>query len=84
MNLAVKGFIKALRSELLIARYTLGAWLVVLLPSVFISLQFLVVKMSETGAAARDSLLGQGGFDAMIANNAYGHFVDGLSTGLTL
>ena len=84
MSLAVTGFLKALRSELLVARHTLGAKLVVILPSLFILLQYLVVKLGETGSAARDSLLGQGSFDELISNNAWGHFVDGLNTGLTL
>ena len=84
MNLAMTGFLKALRSELLVARHTLGAKLVVVLPSLFIVLQYLAVKLGETGSAARDSLLGQGSFDELIANNAWGYYVDGLNTGLTL
>ena len=84
MNLALSGFLKALHSELLIARYTMGAKLVVIVPSLLIALQFFFTKLGETGSAARDSLLGQSNFDELIANNAYGHFVDGLNTGLTL
>tara|TARA_B100000959_G_scaffold99100_2_gene104796 strand:+ start:129 stop:866 length:738 start_codon:yes stop_codon:yes gene_type:complete len=40
--------------------------------------------MTEAGQSARDNLLGNNSFEDVVANNAYGYFVDGLSTGLTM
>ncbi|MCG8415780.1 MAG: ABC transporter permease subunit [Pseudomonadales bacterium] len=80
----MNGFIPALKSELFVSLRTLGSKLVVLVPSLFVIAQYLLTKLRDTGAAARDSLLGASDFDAAMANNAYGHFVDGLDTGLTL
>ncbi len=80
----MNGFVVALKSELFVSLRTLGSKLVVLMPSLFVVAQYLLTKLRDTGAAARDSLLGGSDFDAAMANNAYGHFVDGLDTGLTL
>lgn len=78
------GFLAALRSELFVARHTLGARLVVLLPISLVLLQYLFTRLGEAGESARDSLLGGNGFDAQLASNAWGYFVDGLTTGLTV
>lgn len=78
------GFFAALRSELFVARHTLGARLVVLLPISLVLLQYLFTRLGEAGESARDSLLGGNGFDAQLASNAWGYFVDGLTTGLTV
>lgn len=80
----MNGFVMALRSEIFVSLRTLGSKLVVLVPSLFVVAQYLLTKLRDTGAAARDSLLGGSDFDAAMANNAWGHFVDGLDTGLTL
>lgn len=80
----MKGFKLALRSEWFIAARTLGSKLVILVPSLLVLVSFLLTKLGETGAAARDSLLGSSDFDAAIAGNAWGHFVDGLDSGLTV
>lgn len=80
----MNGLLLALRSELFVARHTLGAKLVILVPSLLVVASFLLVKLGETTAAARDSLLGGSDFDAAIAANAWGHFVDGLDSGLTI
>ncbi len=82
MNL--KGFIIALRSEFFVATHTLGARLVLLIPSCFVLASYLLVKLSETGAEARGNLLGSADFESAIAANAWGHFVDGLNNGLTV
>lgn len=80
----MKGFLIAFRSEIYVALRTLGSRLVLFVPALFVALQYGLTKIRDTGAAARDSLTGSSDFDAEIANNAYGHFVDGLDTGLTL
>lgn len=78
------GFVAALRCELFVARHTLGARLVVLLPIALVLLQYLFTKLGEAGVAARDNLLGNSSFDEQLASNAWGYFVDGLTTGLTV
>ena len=80
----MKGWWLALRSEVFVARHTLGSKLVVLLPGGCVLLQYLLTRLRQAGAAARDQLLGSADFDADMAGNAYGHLVDGLDTGLTL
>jgi len=80
----MNGFLTAIRSEIFVALRTFASKLIVLAPSIVVLLQFLVVKLSETSRQARDSLLGNSGFDDAIASNAYGYYVDGLSTGLTM
>lgn len=77
------GLLAALRSELYVGRHTLGSKLVVLMPSVLVCLQYLLAKITSVGTQARDSFSGSS-FEAVSANNAWGYFVDGLSTGLTL
>ncbi|MEX0964503.1 MAG: ABC transporter permease subunit [Pseudohongiellaceae bacterium] len=74
----------ALRSELFIALRSFASKLIVLAPTLLASAQLLLVKLTETGQQARDSLLGGASFEDSIANNAYGFFVDGLSTGLIM
>ncbi|MEQ8313079.1 MAG: hypothetical protein RL839_04030 [Gammaproteobacteria bacterium] len=80
----MKGFQLALRSEWFIAARTLGTKLVILVPSLLVVISFLLTKLGETGAAARDSLLGSSDFDAAVTGNAWGHFVDGLDSGMTV
>lgn len=80
----MNGFVLALRSEFYVALRTLGAKLVIVVPSLLVLASYVFVKLGETGAAARDSLLGGSDFDAAIASNAWGHFVDGLDSGLTI
>lgn len=80
----MKGFQLALRSEWFIAARTLGTKLVILVPSLLVLVSFLLTKLGETGAAARDSLLGSSDFDAAVNGNAWGHFVDGLDSGMTV
>jgi len=82
--MSLSSLIQALRSEFYVARYTLGARLLILLPSAAAAFQFIASKISDTGTAARNSLMNSNDFDDAIANNAWGHFVDGLDTGITL
>ncbi len=80
----MNGLLRALRAELFIAARTMGARLVLVVPSALVILSFLLVKLGETGTAARNSLLGEADFESSIAVNAWGHFVDGLDSGLTV
>ena len=80
----MNGFLAALRAELFVARHTLGARLVILLPMALVFLQYVFTKLGEAGETARDNLLGNNSFDDQLANNAWGYFVDGLTTGLTV
>ncbi len=79
------GYFKALRSELFVAVRTMPARLIVIMPAVIVFARLLLQKITQSGTEARESLLGQSSFgDSNVANNAYGYFVDGLITGLTL
>lgn len=80
----MNGVLKAIRSEIFVARHTFPSKLVLLAPTLVVVLQILIVKITETSQQARDSLLGNGNFEDTIASNAYGYYVDGLSTGLTI
>lgn len=80
----MNGLLIAIRSEIFVALHTFASKLVVLAPTLIVVLQILIVKLTETGQQARDSLLGNASFEDSIASNAYGYFVDGLSTGLTI
>ncbi len=81
----MQGFTSALRAELFVAVRTMPARLIVIMPALIVLLRLLIEKLSQSGNEARDALLGQSSFDDGIASsNAYGHFVDGLATGLTL
>ena len=75
---------QALRSEFYVARYALGARLLIFIPSAAAAVQFMASKIADTGTAARDGLMNSVSFDDVTASNAWGHFVDGLDTGITL
>lgn len=78
------GLTTAIKAELYVSLRTFGSKLVVLAPSLVIIMQNLLIKLQETAQQTRDSLLGNSDFDAAVADNAYGYFVDGLTTGLTI
>ena len=78
------GLETAIRAEFYVSLRTFGSKLIVLAPALVVVIQHLIIKLQETSAQARDSLLGRNSFDAAVAENAYGYFVDGLSTGLTM
>ena len=80
----MNGFAIALKSELFIARHTFSSKLIVLAPAVLAILQTLLEWITEAGAATRNNLLSNPTFDDIVNLNAYGHFVDGMKTGLTV
>lgn len=79
----MNGFPTALRAELYVALRSRPAQLTVLLPAVIVLLQLLLSWLSRSGQQAREALMGETGND-FAAGNAWGHYVDGLLTGLTL
>ena len=80
----MNGFAIALKSELFIARHTFSSKLIVLAPAVLAVLQTLLEWITEAGAATRNNLLSNPTFNDIVNLNAYGHFVDGMKTGLTV
>lgn len=82
--MSLSSLMQALRSEFYVARYALGARLLIFIPSAAAAVQFMASKIADTGTAARDSLMYSVSFDDVTASNAWGHFVDGLDTGITL
>lgn len=80
----MNGLLVALRSEFFVALRSFSGKLLVIAPAMVAAAQLLLVKLTEAGQQARDNLLGGSGFEDAVANNAYGFFVDGLSTGLTM
>jgi len=79
------GFVTALKAEFYISLHSFGSKLVVLAPAILVFAQFVLIKINTAGQQARENLLGSGSdFEAIAANNAYGYFVDGMATGLTL
>ena len=82
--MSLSSLMQALRSEFFVARYALGARLLIFIPSAAAAFQSTASKIADTGTAARDSLMNSVSFDDVTASNAWGHFVDGLDTGITL
>ena len=82
--MSLSSLTQALRSEFYVARYALGARLLIFIPSAAAAVQFMASKIADTGTAARDGLMNSVSFDDVTASNAWGHFVDGLDTGITL
>jgi len=80
----MNGLIPAIKAELYVALHSFSSKLVIVIPACIALLQYLLTKLSETGQAARDTLMGDSSFEAAITNSAYGYFVDGLRTGLIL
>lgn len=77
----------ALRSELFMARYSLAARALLLLPASLVIVQGLLARLAATAAEVRGGLAGGIGtddFDAVAAASGYGYLVDGLNTGLTV
>ena len=80
----MNGLLVAIKSELFVALRSFASKLIVVAPALIAAVQLLLVKLTEAGEQARDSLLGNSDFEQSAANNAYGFFVDGLTTGLTM
>lgn len=78
------GFLAALQFEIYIALRSNGSRLLLLLPLLVASLRLLLVRAAESGAAARDALLADGGNVDFASGNGYGYLVDSLHTGITL
>lgn len=79
------GFRTALHAELFIAWRSLGNRLAVLAPLLIVAAQLLVTRLGQAGQVARDALLNESAFGSDEPPvTAYGYFVDGLGTGLTL
>jgi ABC-type transport system involved in multi-copper enzyme maturation permease subunit len=79
----MNGFLAALKAELYVALRSNSARLLVVLPAFIVIARASVVKLTETGQQAREALLGSGD-DVSATSNAWGHFVDSFTTGLTL
>lgn len=79
----MNGFVAALQAEIYVALRSNSTRLLVLLPSLIVIARAIVVRLTETGQQAREALLGQEA-EAIVGSNAWGHFVDSFSTGLTL
>lgn len=69
----------ALRAEVFIARYSLGARLVVLAPLLLACAQLLIAALGDASTAAQQTLIGA----ETVATNGYGNWVDSLVTGFT-
>jgi ABC-type transport system involved in multi-copper enzyme maturation permease subunit len=80
----MNGLLTAIRSELFVSLRTFSSKLIILAPALIALAQLFIVKLTEAGQQARDQLLGDSEFEQAIASNAYGHFVDGLNTGLIM
>lgn len=82
----MKAFAATLNAEIYVALRSHSARLLVLLPALIVVVRALIVKLTETGADARNALLGSSNLATGAGDgvNAWGHFVDSFSTGLTL
>jgi ABC-type transport system involved in multi-copper enzyme maturation permease subunit len=80
----MNGLLVAIKSEIFVALRTFASKLIVTAPALVAATQLMLVKLTEAGQQTRDSILGGGSFEQSVANNAYGFFVDGLTTGLTM
>ncbi|MBL4819896.1 MAG: ABC transporter permease subunit [Gammaproteobacteria bacterium] len=81
----MEGFLTALRAELFIATRSNSSRVTVLLPTLIVIAQLAATRLREVGEQARDALLNGSGFGSSgPVTNAYGYFVDGLGTGLTI
>ena len=80
----MNGLLVAIKSEIFVALRTFASKLIVTAPALVAAIQLILVKLTEAGQQTRDSILGGSSFEQLVANNAYGFFVDGLTTGLTM
>ena len=80
----MSNLLAALRLEMFLARYSLAARITVLAPALVCLARFLLVWLNQAGQQARAGLIGASDFELAQAQNAYGHFVDGVNTGLAI
>ena len=73
-----------LKADVFVTLRSFSSKLMLLAPSAIVLAQYAVTKLSETGQQAREGFLGNADFEAAVASNAYGYFVDGMQTGLTM
>lgn len=79
----MNAFLATLKAETYVTMRSNSARIILVLPALIVVVRAIIVKLSESGQSARSALLGQG--DALqSASNAWGHFVDSFSVGLTL
>ena len=67
----------AIKAELFIARYSLGARLVVIAPLILACIQLIMAALGDASAATQQALLGA----EAVPSNGYGNWVDSLVTG---
>ncbi len=77
-------FITTLKAEMYVSLHGIGARIILFVPALIVLCQYLVVQLSAAGQQVQSTLLGGADFESLSANNAYGYFVDGLVTGLTV
>ncbi|MCY4264530.1 MAG: ABC transporter permease subunit [Gammaproteobacteria bacterium] len=80
----MNGFLLALKSELFVSLRSVSSKMVLGIPVTLVILQLVLTRVRDAGSAVTDNMLGRTDFDIAMANNAYGHLVDGLNTGLSL
>jgi ABC-type transport system involved in multi-copper enzyme maturation permease subunit len=81
----MRGFITALHAELYVALRSTSTRVIILLPALVVLLKLLLAKVSSLTQSALQTRNSPDDFDANFdANNAYGFFVDGMSTGIIL
>ena len=80
----MNGFSTALRSEFFIAKHTTASKFVLVTPALIVVVQNFITWLVESGNSARDGLMNNNGLDEIILSNAYGYFVDGMDTGITI
>ncbi|MCI5106720.1 MAG: hypothetical protein MRY76_08415 [Pseudomonadales bacterium] len=80
----MKALLTALKLEIHTGLHTLGSKLVILAPSLLVSLQLFLASLTAATAQVSGNLFTSADFETAVANNAWGYFVDALSTGLTL
>jgi ABC-type transport system involved in multi-copper enzyme maturation permease subunit len=81
----MSGLVTALRAELFIALRYSGNRIAILAPALIVAAQLALIRLGEAGQVARDALLDDSPFGSDGPQvTAYGYFVDGLGTGLTL
>jgi ABC-type transport system involved in multi-copper enzyme maturation permease subunit len=84
MNQYLLALLQALKSEFFISIRSFSSKLILLAPALLVLLRYSLVKISESGEQIRDSISGSPSFEDAIAINAWGYFVDGLGTGITM
>ncbi len=80
----MSNLLAALRLELFLARHSLAAKTVLFAPALVCLVRLLLVWLNQAGRQARAGLTGADAFELAQTLNAYGHFVDGMNTGLTI